>query len=196
MFGPHSNNVVDEHVITLKQTGWPMAYLFDILEPYFSLPKKKQIVFPHRLAPEKQLDIFKDLAASMPQYEWVVCQEKTLTKDQYHQILGESAIVFSANLQETYGISCIEGLICGAIPLVPDRLSYSEMYLPTFKYPSIWTTDFDNYKLYKNHMMFLIESTMEGVGTPTSMTFIDKQIEHLRKYVYADNLINALIKEC
>jgi hypothetical protein len=175
-------------------TGWPMTYLFDVLKPYTNLHKKKQIVFPHRLAPEKQLDIFKDLAKSMPQYEWIVCQERTLTKDQYHQILGESAIVFSANLQETYGISCIEGTICGAVPLVPDRLSYSEMYVEPFKYPSKWTQNFNGYQLHKEQLMFIIESFMEGINTPPLMDAVNRQVEHLKKYVSADNLINALIK--
>jgi hypothetical protein len=51
-----------------------------------------------------------------------------LTKEEYHTLLGESKMVFSANLQETLGISCYEGAVVGAIPLVPDRLSYTEMY--------------------------------------------------------------------
>ena len=58
-----------------------------------------------------------------------------MTKDEYHNILGEAKIVFSANLQETLGISAYEGALVGAIPMVPDRLSYTEMYDDDFKYP-------------------------------------------------------------
>ena len=138
-----------------------MDYLYETLAPYSKLEKKPQIVFPHRLAPEKQLAIFQDLAASMPEYEWVVCQTSPLSKDQYHTILGESAVMFSANLQETYGISAIEGLICGAAPMVPDRLSYSEMYDDEFKYPSEWTINWDSYVKHKSQLIAKIDANTQ-----------------------------------
>ena len=43
-------------------------------------------------------------------------QEQTLTKDEYHNLLGKAKIVFSANTQETLGISCYEGALVGATP--------------------------------------------------------------------------------
>jgi hypothetical protein len=60
-------------------------------------------------------------------------------------LLGEAKLVFSANLQETLGISWYEGAIVDAIPMVPDRLSYSEMAYDTFKYPSEWTESWNHY---------------------------------------------------
>ena len=50
-------------------------------------------------------------------------------------MLGEAKMVFSANLQETLGISWYEGLLVDTIPMVPDRLSYKEMATEDFKYP-------------------------------------------------------------
>jgi glycosyltransferase involved in cell wall biosynthesis len=129
----------------ILRTGWPMEYMLEILAPYKDLPKRDLILFPHRLAPEKQVEIFRDLAHALPQYEFVVCQDQTLTKDQYHRLLGEAKIVFSANLQETLGISCFEGTLVDAVPLVPDRLSYTEMYAEIWKYPSEWTESFTHY---------------------------------------------------
>ena len=205
LFGPFNNKDVQKRSFDetksyflnnnkICQTGWPMSYLYDVLEPYIYLQKNLQVVFPHRIAPEKQLDIFKDLEKSMPYYTWVVCQEKSLTKEEYHQILGESSIVFSANLQETYGISCIEGLICNAAPLVPDRLSYSEMYTDHFKYPSKWTEDFNSYLKHKDELMKLIRRTINHVGSRSMTDLILNQKASLKKYVYADNLISALVK--
>lgn len=178
----------------IRQTGWPMDYLFDILPGYAKTNKKPQIVFPHRLAPEKQLAIFEDLAASMPQYEWVICQKQPLTKEQYHTILGESAIVFSANLQETYGISAIEGLICGAAPMLPDRLSYTEMYLPDFKYPSEWTASFDTYVQHKAELMALIEHTMQRILTRDNqlLATMSAQVNELKRFTHASPLIASL----
>lgn len=139
------------------RTGWPMEYMSDLLRPYaHSSPKRDLILFPHRIAPEKQVEIFRDLAAHMPQYEFVVCQDQQLTKEQYHQLLVESKIVFSANLQETLGISCYEGAVVGSIPMVPDRLSYVEMYDLAFRYPSKWTENWDSYVKHRQNLIDLI----------------------------------------
>ena len=120
----------------IVRTGWPMEYMVDTLENYNTNPKRDLILFPHRIAPEKQVEIFRDLATHLPQYEFIVCQDTQLDKHEYHKLLGRAKIVFSANLQETLGISCYEGALVDAIPMVPDRLSYSEMYYEGFKYPS------------------------------------------------------------
>ena len=142
------------------RTGWPMEYMTDTLAPFTGMTKRDLIVFPHRIAPEKQVEIFRDLAASMPQYEFVVCQDQTLTKTEYHNILGQAKIVFSCSLQETLGIGCYEGAIVDAVPLVPDRLSYTEMYDKEFKYPSEWTESYPMYTANKSKLVDLIRHTM------------------------------------
>jgi hypothetical protein len=133
----------------IVRSGWPMEYMGDTLLPYKNMPKRNLILFPHRIAPEKQVEIFRDLKEHLPQYEFVICQERELTKNEYHNLLGEAKIVFSANLQETLGISCYEGAVVDAIPMVPDRLSYTEMYYDTFKYPSHWTENFEAYDAHR-----------------------------------------------
>jgi glycosyltransferase involved in cell wall biosynthesis len=125
--------------VKIVRSGWPMEYMEDTLRMYKNMHKRDLILFPHRIAPEKQVEIFRDLKQYLPQYEFVVCQDQQLTKNEYHNLLGEAKLVFSANLQETLGISWYEGALVDAIPMVPDRLSYSEMAYDTFKYPSEWT---------------------------------------------------------
>jgi len=142
-----------------------MEYLENSLFQYKNMPKKDLILFPHRIAPEKQVDIFRDLKEQLPEYEFVVCQEQTLTKNEYHNLLGEAKIVFSANLQETLGISWYEGALVDAIPMVPDRLSYSEMAVPEFKYRSEWTKDFDSYTLNKSQIVNQIRDYIENYNT-------------------------------
>jgi hypothetical protein len=137
-----------------------MEYLNDILKPYVNTVKKDKIIFPHRLAPEKQLEIFRDLASSMPEYDWFVAQDHQLSKAEYHQHLAESKIVFSANLQETLGISVYEGAIVGTYPLVPDRLSYTEMWDTFFKYPDDLTRNWSNYQHNKPRLMEKIRNIM------------------------------------
>jgi glycosyltransferase involved in cell wall biosynthesis len=155
----------------IVRTGWPMEYMDNILTTYKGMPKRELILFPHRIAPEKQVEIFKDLAKQLPQYEFVVCQDQQLSKDEYHTLLGQSKIVFSANLQETLGISCYEGTLVDAIPMVPDRLSYSEMYHEGFKYPSEWTENFEKYEAYRDHLRHHIVTTM---------THYDKRVEQVQ----------------
>jgi len=137
-------------------TGWPMEYMDSILSPHKNMIKRDLILFPHRIAPEKQVEIFRDLAKQLPQYEFVVCQDQSLSKHEYHNLLGSAKIVFSANLQETLGISCYEGAVVGAIPMVPDRLSYTEMYFDTFKYPSEWTESWDKYLDNRKNLCYTI----------------------------------------
>ena len=144
----------------IQRVGWPMEYLQSSLESYKSIPKRDLILFPHRIAPEKQVDIFKDLSDSMDDVEFVIAQERQLTKDAYHSLLANSKIVFSANQQETLGISCYEGALVGASPLVPDRLSYTEMYDSEFKYPSEWTEDYDTYLEHKDELMAKIRQIL------------------------------------
>jgi hypothetical protein len=145
----------------VRIVGWPMEYLRKTMEPFKGKDKRDLIVFPHRLAPEKQLDIFKDLQKELPEYEFVVCQEQTLTKHEYHTMLSEAKIIFSANLQETLGISAYEAMLVGAIPMVPDRLSYSEMYDEVFKYPSEWTENWDSYKQHKSKIIERVRKYMK-----------------------------------
>ena len=143
-------------------TGWPMEYMEDTLLMYKNMPKRDLILFPHRIAPEKQVEIFRDLKQHLPQYEFIVCQDQQLSKNEYHNLLGEAKMVFSANLQETLGISCYEGAIVDAIPMVPDRLSYSEMYYDTFKYPSVWTEDYEAYEAARPALCYKIMQYMKN----------------------------------
>ena len=146
-----------------KRVGWPMEYLATSLEQYKGMPKKDLILFPHRIAPEKQVDIFRNLKEQLPQYQFIVCQDQELTKNEYHNMLGEAKLVFSANLQETLGISWYEGALVGALPMVPDRLSYKEMALSEFKYPSEWT---DSVATYNQEMLIAkIIDYMENYDT-------------------------------
>ena len=153
-------------------TGWPMEYMIDTLENYCTNPKQDLILFPHRIAPEKQVEIFRDLATQLPQYNFVVCQDTQLDKHEYHKLLGRAKIVFSASLQETLGIGCFEGAIVEAVPMVPDRLSYSEMYYDGFKYPSEWTQDWDSYLIHREKLCHHIVVTM---------THYEKRVPEVRK---------------
>lgn len=176
----------------IVRTGWPMEYMAETLAPYKNLKKRDLILFPHRIAPEKQVEIFRDLATAMPQYEWIVCQDVKLTKHEYHTLLGEAKIVFSANLQETLGISMYEGAMVGAIPLVPDRLSYSEMFDGTWKYLSKWTKSFDSYLRNKSELIKVIDNYM--INYEYYATQLPHQADILTNNFFSANALLANIK--
>jgi hypothetical protein len=183
------DQIKPNHIV---RTGWPMEYMQDTLTLYKDLPKRDLILFPHRIAPEKQVEIFRDLAESTPEYEWVVCQDQQLTKDQYHTLLGQSKIVFSANLQETLGISCYEGALVNAIPMVPDRLSYVEMYADIWRYPEEWTESFESYLKHKDLLVAKIREFMTDYDEYRKL--VPQQASSLTKWFFSANKLIENIK--
>ena len=181
-----ANLLVSDHSYRKEKcirTGWPMEYMDELLGGGDHV-KDNLIVFPHRIAPEKQVEIFRDLKEQLPEYEFIVCQDQQLTKHQYHNILKRAKIVFSCSLQETLGIGCYEGALVDTIPMVPDRLSYSEMYDDGFKYPSHWTESWDHYIANRDQLVHHIK---------VEMTHYEKRLPQLRTMTQnlTDNFFSA-----
>lgn len=118
--------------------GFPMEYYTQTLglERAPLCEKEDIIVFPHRISPEKRLDLFKAIErVSIPYgYNCIVTQEQNFSKEEYYQLLRKAKFVFSANEHENLGIGMFEGLLLGCIPILPNKLSYREMYSDKFKY--------------------------------------------------------------
>lgn len=94
--------------------------------------KEKIVVFPHRLAPEKQPELFDQcaslLSALLPDWQFIKTKDVCNTKEEYYQLLERSRIAVSFAEQETWGIAMQEAVMAGCVPLCPDRLSYPELY--------------------------------------------------------------------
>ena len=104
-------------------------------------------------------------------------------------------MVFSANLQETLGISCYEILRSGGVPLVPNRLSYVEMYEDIFKYPSICTESFEQYEQHKEMLLGKIRTLMDNFYAAEVQDAIKTNRDALEaQYFTATNLYQELIK--
>ena len=179
----------------IVRTGWPMEYLTPVLQAdTVGTEKQNLILFPHRNAPEKQLDIFEDLKNELPEYNFMNCQEHKLTKKDYHKLLGEAKMVFSANLQETLGISCYEILRTGGVPFVPNRLSYTEMYEDIFLYPSEWTETWKSYQEHKEEIKERIVYFMDNFNSNEIQGAINVNRDMLEEqYFSATNLYRELI---
>lgn len=172
-------------------SGQPHAALVGALRPFQGMVKERLVLFPHRLAPEKQVEIFRDLAVHMPETKFVVCQDTKLTKDEYHWLLARSMMVFSANLQETLGISAMEGVLVDSMPCLPDRLSYSEMYDARYLYPSEWTTSWDAYVANRDKLINRMNTMLDNYAQDTSaMQVQNKRL--MDNYLTCTPMINRL----
>jgi hypothetical protein len=137
----------------IKVTGFPL-YVNWTIDPY--IIKCNTVIFPHRLDPEKNPGAFDDLKKSMEDRPYYLLRTKDVayTKESYYRALQEGKVAISFSDQETWGIAMQEAVLCGCLPLVPDRLSYPELYLPEFIYtdedqlPAIIDDFILNYKEY------------------------------------------------
>lgn len=125
-------------------TGFPL-YAIDWQQhsqPWVQRPMR--VVFPHRLAQEKQPEQFDKLREVFeayypdfaPHVEWVKSKDVCKTKHEYYRLLGSSRVAFSSALQETWGIAMLEAASLGCHIVAPNRLSYSEIYEPWERYNS------------------------------------------------------------
>jgi glycosyltransferase involved in cell wall biosynthesis len=120
-------------------TGFPMYP--DFTEFFTENEKENIVVFPHRLNEEKQPQLFdalaRELREEMPDWIFVKTKEETFSKGEYYELLNRSKIAVSFALQETWGIAMQEAVLCGCIPICPNRLSYTEMYNDLFLYDKL-----------------------------------------------------------
>lgn len=123
-------------------TGLPI-YGNEIAAPALdSVYKEDIVVFPHRLDSEKNPQMFDELADRLKNTGWKFIKTKEVckTKTEYYRLLSKAKIAVSFADQETWGIAQQESLFCGCIPVVPNRLSYREMYYSCFLYTTFETS--------------------------------------------------------
>jgi len=113
-------------------TGFPLyaGELAQYQTPWADRPRR--VVFPHRLALEKDPDAFARLEASYRNKygddgtEWVRSRDVYTGKSSYYTLLGGSRVSVSTAKQETWGIAMLESLALGCHTIAPYRLSYPE----------------------------------------------------------------------
>jgi len=75
----------------------------------------------------------KEFIAARKRYQnRVVCYGYEASREKYSKWLMQGTIVISTAKQENFGISVIEAIRYGCIPLLPDRLSYPEIIPEAF----------------------------------------------------------------
>lgn len=141
------------------RSGQPHTPIIKQCGQGWDTPKLPTMIWPHRYNADKQPEIAEDLGDDIPT---VITQKLSLSKQEYYDTLATSSVMFSCSLHENLGISMMEGVLSGVIPILPDRCSYSEMYLDEFKYPSEWTESYDSYERFKADLVEFIQDRINN----------------------------------
>ncbi len=111
---------------------WPCI---DPIDPSYRNLKDDIVVFPHRLAPEKAPGEFDKIEehfrASYPELDhvrFIKSKDVCKNKDSYYELLKRAKVAVSTARQETFGIAMVEAYNSWAWPIVPNRLSYKEIF--------------------------------------------------------------------
>ena len=158
-----------------QRSGQPHEYIIPELEALADTPKQDKVIWPHRYNADKQPEIAEELKTD---FNMIITAKMGLSKEAYYRELASSKIIFSCALHENLGISIMEAVLSGVIPVLPDRCSYAEMYPAEFLYPSTWTSSEENFLHYK----------------PQLVEYIRDRMHHPEKYAYALGIAQDTIK--
>ena len=115
-------------------------FFFDVLARL----KEKKIPFSLALLGEK-LDRFPEVFSQAQEQfkEEIVVYGYVESRNEYQAWLKKGAIVVSCAIQENFGISVVEAVRFGCIPLLPERLSYPEIIPRKFHSKILYQTKKD-----------------------------------------------------
>ncbi len=65
--------------------------------------------------------------------EYIICNAK-VSKTEYQRLLSQAGLVVSSAIHEFQGLSVLEAVSAGAVPVVPDALCYQEQYPALYRY--------------------------------------------------------------
>lgn len=154
------------------------GYAFDSTEfdKYDTTKKENIVVFPHRLHPEKQRDLFEHLRKHIDA-EFVVTHDMNLSKDEYYKLLARAKVIYSASLQENFGYSVLEGCMLGVAPVLPfnDYTCYKYMYPKEVLYNEFT----DSIKLINKYLNESID--LKHIPRYYDKT-LDRQVEIIKRY--------------
>lgn len=173
------------------RSGQPHTPIIDQCSQYWNNIKTDTMIWPHRYNADKQPDIVEDLQNAI-YARTLITQKMNLSKSEYYQTLGQCRVLFSCSLHENLGISVMEGVLAGVIPVLPDRCSYTEMYLPEFKYPSIWTESLANYQIYRDSLAEFINTRIRNYNNYIPALMEQKAIL-IKDYLQPTVMVNQLL---
>ena len=183
-------DIPQEYHYKAVRSGQPHELIVESLEAQQKNKKQEIVMWPHRYNADKQPEIAEDLALD---FNFCITQKMNLNKAEYYSQMGKSMVIFSCALHENLGISVMEAVLTGSVPIVPDRCSYSEMYLPEFKYPSEWTANMESYRQNRHNVVEFIQDRLENYNQYTDSIAKQQKIlkqDYLSSNVMLNNILN------
>jgi hypothetical protein len=174
------------------RSGQPHTPIIEQCGHYWDTVKKKVMIWPHRYNDDKQPNIMEDVRDSITG-ETLVTQKMNLSKEEYYKTLGSCSVIFSCSLHENLGISVMEAVLAGVIPVLPNRCSYREMYMLEFLYPSEWTKDYQSYTKHKQELANFINHRLDVRDYYVRLLETQRDIL-IEKYLTPTVMINKLLE--
>ena len=141
MFGIKPVDWLLEHNKHAKIVGMP----FDHIHPEDNVSKEDVIALDLSGDEGTQPDVLAKIQEKLPDFTFVDSND--------FSSLASAKVVFSANTKEGLDVNVYAGMVNKALPLVPDRLSYQEMYPDQYRYKQEWTEDSEFFDRYCNNVI-------------------------------------------
>jgi len=181
---------------TTHVAGYPLDYLSE-LQKFASEEKENIVVFPHRINDDKapwffdMLENYVHKELGRTDIHFVCTQAMKLNKEEYYKYLGKCKVIFSANKHENLGIGTFEAMMLGCIPVVPDKLSYKEMYATGYKYPC--PPDFyDNWEKYIDMVAQIVVEHIDYYDVRVKEEFKYETNRIYKHYFTADKIVEII----
>jgi len=187
----HNLNIPSEFHHKAIRSGQPHTPIIEQCSQYWHTHKKAAVIWPHRYNDDKQPKIIENLSSSV-NGGVIITQKLNLSKVEYYKTLGSCSVIFSCSLHENLGISVMEAVLAGVIPVLPNRCSYSEMYLPEFLYPHEWTSNYDAYLKHKQDLVDFINHRIDKRQHYASLLERQKEIL-IEKYLSPTIMVDMLL---
>lgn len=125
----HKNQITDyisDVTDKIFVTGIPF-YGNDLSNKY-KHEKEDIIVFPHRIVPEKNPEMFDQLSnqPELQKFKFIKTLEVCKNRQEYFNLLAKAKYMVSFANQETFGFSTVESMALHCKVFVPNHLSYTE----------------------------------------------------------------------
>lgn len=164
------------------------------MDAYQHTPKSKRksydVVFPHRLNKDKGIEDFLTMVSKLPDVRFAVTTPQsfeTMKQNPYYrllnrhgnivfifgqsqrlhlQTLSQSRVVLSCAKQENFGYAVMKSVLCGCVPVLPNRLCYPNFFPKKF--------------LYANHQeaIYLILHYLNQESNQTNIECLTKEMAH------------------